>query len=470
MDFKAFLEMVKPMACIISVETYPDGSYGNIRIVDGNDLYLNSTTQWANMDVSGVATVEFIPNTPYERYMERDLNFEDFCYRAAVLGKTMNTYVKPERFPLWIHLTMLPMPSDQPNIHYCLYTQEFSEDADPSMIELAPDIAASVLKTCVKLHRTDDFRQSMNDIIADIREMCGAMHCCILLTDQSERQCSLLCEAFSKDSVKPIIPVRFDSEDFYALTESWMDTVAGSTCLIVKDQKDWDALRQRNAEWYASLQASEVKSIVLFPLKNRGELLGYIWAGNFNTENAEKIKETLEITTYFIASQIANHQMVKRLKTLSVMDLLTGVLNRNAMNNRVDELSSGGEGNAETVGVVFADLNGLKAVNDCDGHFAGDLLLKNAALVLQRCFPEYEIYRSGGDEFAVIALNVAETELHRRIVQLRGAAAAAEGVSFAVGCCSKPAREIRGALRTADERMYEDKLTYYQLHPGLRRK
>jgi hypothetical protein len=39
-----------------------------------------------------------------------------------------------------------------------------------------------------------------------------------------------------------------------------------------------------------------VRSIVLFPLKHNGVMLGYLWAVNFNVEDTVKIKETLELT------------------------------------------------------------------------------------------------------------------------------------------------------------------------------
>ena len=40
MDFKGFADMFKPMTCIMSVEKFEDGSFGNIRIVTGNDTYM----------------------------------------------------------------------------------------------------------------------------------------------------------------------------------------------------------------------------------------------------------------------------------------------------------------------------------------------------------------------------------------------------------------------------------------------
>ena len=77
-----------------------------------------------------------------------------------------------------------------------------------------------------------------------------------------------------------------------------------------------------------------------------------------------QIKETLELTSFLIAAVIANHQLVSGLEVKSTIDGLTQVSNRNAMNNRVDKLVSGETKHPEKMGVAFADLNGLKTVND----------------------------------------------------------------------------------------------------------
>lgn len=182
-----------------------------------------------------------------------------------------------------------------------------------------------------------------------------------------------------------------------------------------------------------------------------------------------KIKETLELTTFFLASELSGYQMVDRLKVLSSMDMLTGVYNRNEMNNRVDRLSEG-EDEGRPIGVVFADPNGLKHVNDSEGHLAGDLLLKNAAMLLQNVFVGHEIYRAGGDEFMIIVKDAVPQVLEYQVERVKKQAGAYQNVSFAVGyCCEENARNVRHALKMADERMYEDKKRYYEEFPEYRR-
>ena len=141
-------------------------------------------------------------------------------------------------------------------------------------------------------------------------------------------------------------------------------------------------------------------------------------------------------------------------------DLLTGVNNRNAMNNDVDQFVW-----SKTLGIVFADLNGLKRVNDKEGHDAGDLLLKNAALALQRIFVGSKIYRSGGDEFLVIAPDITEDDLNQRVKALHKVSESPDSPSFAIGSVfSNKETDIRKMMQTADELMYQNKAQYYDQH------
>ncbi|MDD5941092.1 GGDEF domain-containing protein [Fibrobacter sp.] len=115
-------------------------------------------------------------------------------------------------------------------------------------------------------------------------------------------------------------------------------------------------------------------------------------------------------STFFLAAEIANHQLVNQLEILSSVDMLTGVKNRNAMNNLVSRIVTGKLPAPKRFGVVFADVNGLKPVNDNEGHEAGDNLLKRAARVLKEAFEGYDVFRAGGDEFVVVAQDIGRDD------------------------------------------------------------
>ena len=466
MDYQKFVDAIEPMACVISVETFSDGSYGNIRLVAGNRAYVMSIEDRDAISSAQMLKNKFIPDSPYEDYIPKDLNFEDACYRSAILKKLYHTYIHPERYSFWIDMYMLPMTSDEPNKGYCVYIQEFTEEENSErMSNLSASISSAVLQTCLKLKGSKDFKRTIDEVLADVREICGADRCCILLTDYARRQCTVLSQAVAPGVEMFPFELHMKQEfgDFFDVVDTWQDTIAGSTCLIIKDEKGMEVLKERNPLWYSSLSKAGVGSVVLFPLLYSDEILGYIWAVNFDTQSAMKIKETLELTTYFIASEIANQQMLSRLKVMGTVDMLTGVMNRNAMNNRIDLLIQENS-IPERYGIIIADLNGLKQKNDREGHGAGDKLLKGAAALLSDVFHDAEIYRAGGDEFMIIAPDVPEEELEARVQELRKASEDPNGISFALGLYYDSGEgDIHRAMRMADERMYKDKKRYYKL-------
>ncbi|SKA68483.1 diguanylate cyclase (GGDEF) domain-containing protein [Eubacterium uniforme] len=463
MDFRQFCNGFGAMTCVISVEDLGDGRYGKIRIVDGNDAYISSIENPA----PGVEMLvkKFIPNSEYTNYLTRDLNFEDYSYRAAVERKCLHSYVKPDRMPgVLFNMTFLPVAYEEGNLKYCTYTMEINFEADSKRLSnISTDIATAVLETSLKLRIGKDFKSSMAEVIKDIRELCDAEHCCILLLDHFERKCSVLCESFSDNT--DLIPMENYLDDkFYDITETWKDVIAGSNCVIAKNDQDMDVVKERSPIWYESLSAARVKRIVLFPLKFGEELLGYIWAINFDPEKAPKIKETLETTTFILGSEINSYLLMDRLKILSSKDMLTGVMNRNEMNNLIDKIYAE-DTNITSVGVIFTDLNGLKTVNDQQGHTAGDNLLKNAARALEEVFNTKNIFRAGGDEFTVILTNINEEKIRQDVEDL-SVVSERYGVCFSIGSSfTEDNRNIKDALRIADERMYEDKKHYYELHP-----
>ena len=123
-DFQKVVDSIAAMTCVVSVEKLPDGGCGQIRIVTGNKDYIDSI-EHPVQDVV-MLTKSFVPNSLYTTYMPRDLNFEDFCYRAAVQKKCLHSYAHPDRYDVWFNMTFMPLGPDDGNLCYCTYTMEIS--------------------------------------------------------------------------------------------------------------------------------------------------------------------------------------------------------------------------------------------------------------------------------------------------------------------------------------------------------
>ena len=455
MDFDVLLSHYRAKACVVSVEFFPDGTYGNIRVVAGNK---------AHCDDMAALNHPFEPGCPYEACFPKNPNFEDHCFRCIRDGKPLHAYVDLYMMGLWLNMFLMPLDSDQENIGYCIYCYDVAPKADSSaMADLSADTAADVLKACIKLRGSQNIRQAFQDVIEDIGAICGSDHCCVLLTDDEKHECTTFAEFLREGSC--LYPMSRYIQGFYEIAQTWPDTLAGSTCIIIKDEHDMEKLQEQNPIWKASLEQAGVKTVVLYPLRHGGELLGYMWALNFNVENVLKIKETLELTTFFLASEISNYLLLDKLKILSTIDTLTSVRNRNEMNNRVDRIVAGNEPVPQ--GVLFADLNGLKRVNDEQGHAAGDKMLRAAASILQSVFHDGEVYRAGGDEFMILVNEISEDDVQDRVARVHFLSGKTENVRFSIGVCYGK-KDIRKAMRLADERMYAFKNGYYEAHPELK--
>ena len=472
MDWKSLADSFYTMTCVLSVEKKPDGGCGTIRIVTGNRKYIDSIALAAgDVDMDSGKRVPFIPGSEYTRYIPKDLNFEDVCYRCAVLKQPIHNCVHAPRYPFDIMVHLMPMESDDENTGYCTYSQVLIPKTDNNLrsMNISQETAMEIIGTCIKLREDKAFGEIMQEVVADLRGICGAQYCCVLLMDDNQRRCSVLGEARAQDSSLYRMEKYMD-DDFYSLAESWMDTMRGAFCIVVSNADDMSFIRERNPDWHRSLTSAGVERLVLFPLISRGKVLGYIFASNFPEQNAPRIRDSLELTTYFIASEIANNRLIGQLKEMSNMDLLTGVMNRNAMNTRIAELESPEDETPKPVGFVFADMNGLKYINDHQGHQAGDLLLKNAANILQNIFIGCEIYRAGGDEFFILVPGAEEADLLGKIAEVKKRSGSFENVNFAAGCCVlRPGMDLHEALSEADARMYRDKENFYRENPEVRR-
>ena len=147
------------------------------------------------------------------------------------------------------------------------------------------------------------------------------------------------------------------------------------------------------------------------------------------------------------------------LTRMSFSDTLTGVMNRNAYERKLNNMyARGGQ-----VGLIIADVNGLKQTNDNEGHAAGDRLIIETAHALANEFGVECVFRTGGDEFLVILQDFGEKEIESDIRLVKEYLAGVK-VSAAMGlaCTEHFDGDIDALREAADKRMYEDKEIYYQ--------
>ena len=459
MDYKEFVSNFKRVACIMSVDLKEENHDNRYFVVDANDAYKRTVVK--NIE-------DFETNVPYTRYIPKATNFEALCDSCVTTNNPIHTYFDIELYNAWMEVFLMPLESDDPDKGMILFSYEMNPKAEiDKLTDISSETATNVIKTCLMLRETDDFQETMNAVIADIREQCCAKRCSILLTDYEKREYKLLCEDYGNDPNQ--VPLsEFLTEEFYRVIETWPRLIKKSNCFIITNEKDMEEAHKIAPEWIDSLRGDHVETLVIFPLRSDNKTIGYIWAGNFDPSKTLMIKETLGLTAFILSTEIANEQNIRKMKIMSTTDLLTGVFNRNAMNNRISDDLSGANPVAKPFGVFFVDVNGLKTTNDTQGHPAGDDLLKDVAATLKDLGEDkLEVYRVGGDEFMVIATETNKEDFAKLKETLVNNCERPNRAHFAVGACHSDDVEgnVIKAMQTADATMYEVKEEYYSRHP-----
>ena len=420
MDFQSIVDSLCAPTCIVSVKKRQDGSCGDIRLVTGNKKYIDMVSvrkKSGSSNTESDSKCSFVPNTVYTDYFPQSINFEDVCFRAAVLKKEVHTYAHINNVDVWFDIYAMPLEYEEGDIYYCTYSAVPNSNADALLDTLNTSKTSNdVLKTCIQLHKANNLKDAMENVIAEIRLICNAEGCTVLLINDEEEEFSILASNFvSNSTIKRVT----EFNDYYAIANSWEDMLGEEGgCIIVRTPDEMENIRRINNPWYQTLVEAGVKSVVLFPLRQGNELLGFIWAVNFDIENTQHIKETLELTTFFLSSHIARYKLIERLRRMSYTDALTGLPNRFALTEYISNLI----GNKVKFAVVSIDLNDFKHVNNTFGFDAGNKVLIDIAgrwkKISENDSSGANKYLTclGGDEFVLVVSGYKTDEELKRII------------------------------------------------------
>lgn len=181
---------------------------------------------------------------------------------------------------------------------------------------------------------------------------------------------------------------------------------------------------------------------------------------------------------FFVITQLLNHfvfmtriyaqrKEYASLAQIAYEDALTQLPNRASCDKKLAEIDK----SDSDFCIVSLDLNGLKEVNDNDGHPAGDKLLKSFSGALAEVFKDHgECFRIGGDEFMMISESIdketVEKLLHDLDIKLTELDKEDPGINHSVSHgfafrSEADARDAHTVFMLADQRMYNNKKVYY---------
>ena len=243
---------------------------------------------------------------------------------------------------------------------------------------------------------------------------------------------------------------------FNGVIDVWYREYESSGHVMIYDLEKYRAVSEN---MYNVLKPQGIRTLVTGPLILEGEYIGFFGVDNPPPEMMKEVSEIIRLLMYFLSEMISQRDGHKQLVNYSYHDALTGVGNRRAIREFEKEKLD----TSRPYGLVVCDINGLKAVNDRGGHAAGDNLIKTVASCLAAVFGYENVYRMGGDEFAVYVYEDSRAGFETRVEKARSMMKE-KGTQVAIGCSFADGGDPDyNARRTeADRKMYEEKREFYR--------
>lgn len=169
-----------------------------------------------------------------------------------------------------------------------------------------------------------------------------------------------------------------------------------------------------------------------------------------------------------IRHAIERHRLLSALRSLSLIDELTGLYNRRGFADLGSQYLKLARRGSRSVILVFLDLDRFKTINDTLGHHVGDRALIQVGHILRATFRRSDILaRIGGDEFAVLALQASDEEpenllqrVRDRVDEFNESNRERYHLSVSMGMARQDAEQrvrLEELLSEADRAMHEEK-------------
>lgn len=316
---------------------------------------------------------------------------------------------------------------------------------------------ATVLNSCVgKLNSDTDIDVGINNLLATVNDYFQADRTYVFEIDPDR---DVLINTFEYICGQEVSAQMDNLQEVpVSVIKVWMQNFRQGRSYYMSDLE-----QERGQPSYEMLKAQQVWRLLAVPLMKGGAMVGFLGVDNPRAHYDDAT--LLASIQFFVTNSLDRKKQQAYLEKLSYRDMLTGLYNRNRY---IERLEAYKQVQDQQIGAIYIDLNGLKKVNDEQGHRAGDELIVRAAGTIAGIFAE-DAYRVGGDEFVVILLDVSREEFARKTEQLRRQMQENSVDASIGGVWQASTENLENLLRLADENMYREKKRYYSQADAARK-
>lgn len=308
---------------------------------------------------------------------------------------------------------------------------------------------ATMLNSCVgKLNSDTDIDVGINNLLATVNDYFQADRTYVFEIDPDR---DVLINTFEYICGQEVSAQMDNLQEVpVSVIKVWMQNFRQGRSYYMSDLE-----QERGQSSYEMLKAQQVWRLLAVPLMKGGAMVGFLGVDNPRAHYDDAT--LLASIQFFVTNSLDRKKQQAYLEKLSYRDMLTGLYNRNRY---IERLEAYKQVQDQQIGAIYIDLNGLKKVNDEQGHRAGDELIVRAAGTIAGIFAE-DAYRVGGDEFVVILLDVSREDFARKTEQLRRQMQENSVDASIGGVWQASTENLEDLLRRADENMYREKKRYY---------
>lgn len=409
----------------------------------------------------GYTRDELVGNLVTETYKGESRELLDYGYQAAFYREEAHHTTYSKELNHWIEFIIAPT-----NIEgCCIVVSTFIDDShlERELLRRNSTTDDAIVRITRLLNQDENFERTMDMVLNEISLVVHPSRLDILTFDgvSVNYQFEWCADGVSskRDKTKSI------GYDTYF--SNWKNYANHGDVVQIEDIK---VLEKQDNAIYLFFKSLGVERIIAAPFyDNHHNLLGFLCAENYETNEEIDTLKLIESISYFIAFRIRNHHLLQLLDYRATHDELTGLRNRRVFGERLKELSKGND----EYGIFYIDLNFFKNANDQYGHHVGNEVLMETSRRLERA-SGFEVFRIGGDEFAILVDEALDEEDYIKIVHVMNEFFEKPvvenkdfsiNISISVGYARAPydSRIPNELRKIADMRMYEQKKMMHKL-------
>ena len=460
-ECEAFLVVATPTSLGSALGVYGDVPVGyavyrlvynedRTRAVDMEYVFANPTfCEWASTTQDDIIGRTFI-----EIYGEPNAFWLPYCHRAVAFGERLHDTIYSWDINHWISYYITPSPMQD----CCIFAYAFADDERRERQEIIVDRDTSdiILSMVATLNGESSYDVAMQGVLESLARIVRPTRLFLFEIEGRGMRCAF---EWYAGAVGP------REEDLLLPEELYRVCTRSFSARSITEITNLDEFKSADMRLYRRLKGRNVSRLLVVPLCNDGNLVGYLMAEDYTFDEDFDASKLLEAISSFIGARITSSRLLDKLEWAGMHDALTGMPNRFGIDSAIKGFIEANPNAPYALAIL--DIDNFKTLNDMYGHAVGDEALRVLAATMTGKLPASVVTgRNGGDEFVAFLTGGDEAhagELLARLVE-HDIAFELDGQQYrytiSIGYASYPSQAVTlaDAYTKADAALYAVKL------------